>query len=198
MKRMMKAALLTALLTLSGIFSVVSAQTNAWRIQSPCENNFSVELPTPLYRVSWFEGKHGASLEPDEGFDDDKASYVALQSVPKMRQFGIVVLNVPKKERNNYRRKDFGGWYFMIGGDDAEPTSEEVVRVNGLIGKEYVYAKEIAADTYTRGRIFYADGRLYFIVFKASAIEDLMSADASRFLNSFRIQKRQRVSKRRA
>lgn len=192
----MKATVLIAV-TLFGAFISASAQTKTWRIQSPCDGTFSVELPAPLYEVSWFEGKHGPSLEPDAGFDRGGAAYVALQETPKKRQYGIVVQNVPKEERSEFQRGEFGGSWFVIGGDDATPTSEKVVRVNGFTGREYIYAQEIAEDTYTRGRIFYGAGRLYIIVFVASTAEDLMSAEATRFLDSFRIRTRRSVAKRR-
>lgn len=193
----MKATILTVI-TLFGAFAPAPAQTKIWRVQSPCHGDFSVDLPVPLYRVSWFEGKHGATLEPDEGFDEDGAAYVALQGTPKKRQYGIVVRDVTAEERSEYRRGDFGGNNFIIGGDDATPTLEQAVRLNGLNGREYVYAREISADTYTRGRIFYAGSRLYVIVFVASTPGDLMSADASRFLNSFRIRARGKAPARRA
>jgi hypothetical protein len=95
--------------------------------------------------------------------------------------------NVPRQERAAFARKEFGGLYFVIGSDDATATSQKIVRVNGLTGREYVYAKEIAKDTYTRGRIFYAAGRIYIIVFVGTSAEDLGSQEADRFLNSFRI-----------
>jgi hypothetical protein len=128
-------------------------------------------------------------MEPDEGFDRDAASYVSLQGKPKARQFGIVVWEVPKEDRRQYQKGDFGGEGFLIGGDDATATSQKAVRVNGLLGREYVHAEEISEDTYTRGRIFYAGGRLYTIVFVAKTAEDLMSADANRFLDSFRVRR---------
>lgn len=185
----MKAALLIVLLTASGAFTSIPAQQKAWRVQSPCNNNFSVKVPVPLYEVGWFEGKHGPSLEPDEEFDKGGAAYVALQATPKKRQFGVVVQDVPVKDRPEYRKGEFGGSYFVIGGDDATPTRERVVHVNGLTGREYVYAKEITLDTFTRGRIFYTGGRLYIVVFVASTPQDLMSPEANRFLDSFRVRR---------
>ena len=86
-------------------------------------------------------------------------------------------------------KRDFGGLYFVIGGDDATPTTEKVVRVNGLVGREYLYSNAISEDTYTRGRIFYAARRIYIIVFVGTSAEDLVSQDADRFLNSFRIRR---------
>ncbi|HEY0763921.1 MAG TPA: hypothetical protein VGD61_16215 [Pyrinomonadaceae bacterium] len=164
-----------------------SAQASAWRIQFPCDRSFSIEVPAHLYEVTWFEGKHGPSIEPEEDRKNGARAFVALQGTPKKRQFGVVVQNVPREERAAFVRKEFGGLYFVIGGDDATATSQKIVRVNGLTGREYVYAKEIAEDTYTRGRIFYAAGRIYIIVFVGTSAEDLGSQEADRFLNSFRI-----------
>ena len=165
----------------------VAAQGKAWRIQFPCDRSFTVEVPARLYEVTWFEGKHGPSIEPEEGFEKGGRAFVALQGTPKKRQFGIVVQNVPRVERRALQRREFGGLYFVIGGDDATPTSQKAVHVNGLTGREYVYAKEISEDTYTRGRIFYAAGRIYIIVFVGTSAEDLHSQEADHFLNSFRL-----------
>jgi hypothetical protein len=180
----MKIQLLVLLLILPGSGA---AQRRAWQTQFPCDRTFGVEVPSRLYEVSWFEGKHGPSLEPDESFEKDGRAFVALQRTPKKRQFGVVVQRVPREERRPLARGEFGGLYFLIGGDDATPTSEKTVHVNGLTGREYVYAKEISEDTYTRGRIFYAAGHLYIIVFVGTSAEDLSSQEADRFLNSFRL-----------
>jgi hypothetical protein len=181
---------------ISGGLSDVVAQKIDWRVQAPCVSDFSVELPAPLYEVSTFEGKHGPSLDAERGFDSFGPAFVALQKTPMERQFGIVVRNVSKKERKEFnldlKHGDFGGLNFMIGGDDATPTNEKIVRVNGLVGKEYTYAKAIKPDTYTRGRIFFINNRLYFVIFVTTKAEDISSADAERFLNSFRLRKKKR------
>jgi len=183
----MKIKILILLLILPGSSVTIATQRKAWRIQFPCDRTFSVEVPAHLYEVSWFEGKHGPSIEPEESFGKGGRAFVALQGTPKKRQFGIVVQNVSQEDRRALERREFGGLYFVIGGDDATPTSQKAVHVNGLAGREYVYAKEISEDTYTRGRIFYAAGRVYIIVFVGATAEDLSSQEADRFLNSFRL-----------
>jgi hypothetical protein len=197
----MKAILLKITATLLAITLPVLGQPKTWQMQTSCDG-FSVELPSPLYKVSWFEGKHGAEIEPDGEFNSGKSCYAALQENPKHRQFGIVVFDErgesTAREREGYKKGIFGAWHFMIGGDDDEATSEKIVRVNGLLGREYVFAKAIQLDTYTRGRIFYVNGRLYFIILVTSSAEDLMSPDADRFLNSFHIVSRRAAPKRKA
>jgi hypothetical protein len=196
----MRSPLLKIVTALWVLTATASGQTRVWRVQSPCDGSFSVEVPSPLFEVSWFEGKHGAEIEPDSPFDRDTRSYVSFQKDPKTRQFGIAVFDVSKdtteKERAEYAKGNFGRFDFMIGGDDAEATSESPVRAGGLIGREYFFKKEIQADTYTRGRIFYADARLYFVILRATTPDDLASPDAARFLDSFRIARR-RASPRR-
>jgi hypothetical protein len=158
----------------------------------PCDSNFTVIVPSPLYKVSSFEGAHGAGLEADVNFGNGFSSYVALQSRPAERQFGIVIMDVPRKERKKLQSGNSGGFTFMIGGDDAEPTSEKTIRSNNLVGKEYVFAKAIRPDRYTRGRIFYVGGRIYFVIILSRSAEDLASPDADRFLNSFALRKKKR------
>jgi hypothetical protein len=186
----MKSAVVIIGLVLSGHILPAPAQSNTWRTQAACQADFTVQLPVPLYKVSWFEGKHGPSFEPDEGFDKGGVSaHVGLQRNPLARQYGVVIWEVPLAERAEYRRGNLGSTNFVIGGDDADPTAVKDVNVNGLKGKEYVFAKQISEDTYTRGRVFYARGRLYMLVFVATTAADLSSGDADRFLNSFRLRK---------
>lgn len=181
---------LPILLFFAGAFAGAEAQNKTWKLNSPCDNDFSVETPARLYNVGWFEGKHGPSMDPDEPFEQDDDSYAAIQSTPMSRQFGIVVMKVPRKDRREYERREFGGLYFMIGGDDVWPTTERMIRRNGLLGREYVYADPVAENKYPRGRIFYARGRLYFVIFVGATAADATSPDAERFLNSFRLRKR--------
>jgi len=172
------------LLTLLVTSFQCDAQT--WRVYSP-DKRFSVELPALLQLVTFFEGKHGASNEPGLDADKDVVFYAALQPEPKDREYGVIVIDGgSKKMRPAERQKRVEGLDFVIGGDDATPTSERALRVNGLLGKEYIYANDIADEVYTRGRIFDVGDRIYVIVFRARTAADLKSADAERFLNSFR------------
>lgn len=173
--------LLTLLMTLE------QRHAQSWRVYSPPDKSFSIELPAPLRRVTFFEGKTGASSEAGLDVDKNVSSYAALQSAPKVREYGVIVIDGRSKELDPVeRRKRVAGLDFVIGGDDATPTSKSTVQANGLTGKEYVYAKEIGDGIYTRGRVFDAGKRIYVIVFRARTAEDLGSPDAERFLNSFR------------
>lgn len=198
----MKSALHRIVMFAVAISPLACGQSGQWRTQSPCDGGFSVEVPSPLFEVGWFEGKHGMSFEPDLEFDRGHQSYVAFQTHPKVRQFAVVVWDVSgekwKKERAEFQRAEFGRSDFMIGGDDAQATRTSPVRIGGLVGREYVFDKEIEADTFTRGRIFYADNRLYFVIFRAMSAEDLMSPDANRFLMSFHLSRQWIAPRRKA
>src|ERR1043166_5613064 len=134
----------------AGSLFPAEAQNPTWKTQSPCDSDFSVKVPSPLYR----EGS-------DEDFEPDISAYVA-KFKPARRLFRVDVWKVGKKDRRNL---DFGGMWFIIGGDDAFDFTESVVRRNGLVGKEYVYHEKVGDGSYPRGRIFYARGRIYFVIF---------------------------------
>jgi hypothetical protein len=151
------------------------SRNQRWQIYSPPDNSFSVESPVPLQIESEGERQEGISF------------YVACLSSPIARNFGIVVIDGNHAEwspETSENRTD--GLWFLIGGDNAEPTRETVVRANGLTGKEYVYSRESRNGFFARGQIFDAGERIYVIVFASSAAEDLTSSDAERFFASFR------------
>lgn len=119
-----------------------------------------------------------------------------LSNIPLSSMIATVI-----SSKNSFRNSTtFSGCIFSlnfvkpqwwIGGDDeSEPTGVMDVDVNGLKGKEYIYAKAISLDRYTRGRIFDGGDRVYLLTFKSSIAEDLSSDAATRFLNSFRLRKK--------
>ena len=126
------------LLTMLMASFAVGAQS--WRVYSPAEKSFSIKLPVPLQRVTSFEGKYGASTELGHDVHKNVLSYTALQSAPKVREYGVIVIDGKSKEFLSAKRID--GFEFFIGGDDATPTSQRTVHVNGMTGKEYVYANK--------------------------------------------------------
>lgn len=184
----MKVTLVTIFVVLI-ISSSVYAQ--GWRVYSPPDTNYSVESPSPFRRVRYYEGEHGIG---DAWTTEEEARggivYVAQQSSPYARDFAVLVMDIPKKHRPvSADVLDYLKWW--IGGDDdSEPTSVLDVNVNGLKGKEYIYATAISLDRHTRGRIFDGGDKVYILIFKSSTAEDLSSDAATRFLNSFCLRKK--------
>jgi hypothetical protein len=183
----MRAIILT-LVTL--LVSTTNSYSQGWRMYKPSGKGFSVELPAPLRSVPSFEGEHGVSMERHPEMPEWVAYYAAIQSVPVDRQFGIVVYDIPPKDRKRVTAELLERLRIVIGDDDTSPTSEKEIQINGLSGKEYSYAKDQSLDIYTKGRIFYTGRQIYIIVFRTRSPEDLTSPDAERFLNSFRLRKR--------
>lgn len=162
------------------------AQDGGWRVYSPPGGGFVVELPAPLRKVVWFEGEHGASLEPSQRMKG-ASCYAVVQTTPEESQFGVTVIDARGELSGSKRRAEFLDYLKIFIGDDdrPEPESVKVIRSGALAGKEYFYIKENGA-LYTRGRIFDAGDKIYVVVFVGRKAEDLTSPEAERFLNSFR------------
>lgn len=167
--------------------AVVASFAQSWRTYAPTSESFSVELPTSLCRVGAFEGKYGVVDEPDVHRYKHVSFYASIQSEAK-REYGIIVINrKAEKSVKGQKADDIEGFEVFIGSDEATPTSETIIRANGLVGKEYTYAKEIKVGIFTRGRVFGTPTQIYVLVFRARTAKDLNSPDAERFLGSFRL-----------
>jgi len=182
---------------LIALIATPSIYAQGWRVYAPPNTSYIVESPAPFRRVRYYEGEHGIG---DAWTTKEEARgslvYVAQQSSPKARDYAVLAMDIPKNRRPlSADVLDYLKWW--IGGDDeSEPTSRLDVNVNGLKGKEYIYAKDIAFARYTRGRIFDAGERVYILIFKSSTAEDLSSEAATRFLDSFRLRKKTSRQKR--
>src|SRR5215210_4226770 len=104
------------LMLLTILMTSLDSDAQSWRVYSPPEKSFSVELPTPLHRVTFFEGKGGASNEPGLDVDENVCSYAALQSTPKVREYGVIVIDGKSKKLSPAEReKRVAGLDFVIG-----------------------------------------------------------------------------------
>jgi len=201
-----KPAVLVALIGLPFHLSCGLARAQAqWKTYTSPDKTFLLEAPAPLREVASFDGEHGASLDPDQEYQWAK-SYAVIETGGDVR-FGLNVINGrPKDFRSQPRAKLL--WYLsaVLIGDEDNPDSkiQKRINVNGLKGNEYFHSREnriigngSTGEIHTRGRIFDTGARIYVITFIGNDAEDLTSADAERFLNSFRLLKhRTRVSRR--
>lgn len=185
------------------IGNISHAQNKGWRVHSPPGRGFSVEVPAPLRRVKSFDGEHGVDFDPDQ----DKHgifSYAAIENTPEDCRFGIIVLNGRAKNLLSLPRKETIDYLSVIligDDDDSEPESVKDVRVNGLVGRDYLYVRDerksafgSTGSIHTRGRIFDTGSKIYVLVFVGQDTTQLTSPDAERFLNSFRLRRQKRKS----
>jgi len=166
-----------------------------WQTYISPDKSFSIEAPAALREVASFDGEHGANLAADQKYGW-ATCYAVIETDHDVR-FGVDVVNSRLKDiRSQPRAKLL--WYLsavLIGDEDnPNPKIQKPVTANGLRGKEYFHIREnLAGNTgeiYTRGRIFDRGNRIYVVTFIGRDVKDLTSDDAERFLNSFRLLKR--------
>lgn len=168
-------------------------QGGNWQTYSPRGSNFSVEAPAPLRKVESFSGEHNASLERSQRIEW-ASCYSAIETIPGDSRFGVIVINANQKQLRSEAREGEYGLFRYLGGfligneDESTPTSVQAIEVNGVKGKEYIYTY-MRGGVSARGRIFETKGRIYVVVFAGQEDKDLTSADATRFLNSFRVRR---------
>lgn len=174
----------------------LGSYAHGWRLYSLAGTNSSVQSPAPFRRVPSYEGEHGIGDKwPSKRAWPGFVAYVA-QEPSKSRDYAVIVFPRTKQIRALLEDdKDSLEW-FIGGDDDSKPTSVLSVYVGGVEGKEYVYTKEVSSDTYTRGRVLDSGAKVYILIFKSSTPKDLSSDDATRFLDSFRLQKKTRGAKK--
>jgi len=160
-----------------------------------------------LRAVASFDGEHGANLSPDQKYAW-ATCYAVIEPGREDARLGVDIVNGHLKDiRSQPRAKLL--WYLsavLIGDDDdPNPKIQKRIRVNGLRGNEYFHIRDKNAGggnqspMYTRGRIFDRGDRIYVVTFIGQNQKDLTSADAERFLNSFRLVKhRTRARQQRA
>jgi hypothetical protein len=175
---------------------IAYAQKEGWRVYSPPDKSFKVELPAPLREVMSFEGEHGANLEPDQK-GEGGTCYAAIDTTPKESRFGIIVINERTRAKflRSVKRDKLLGYLsaVFIGDDDETQFMKAPIEVkhHGVTGKEYFYIKDVTVNRplFTRGRIFDTGKKIYILVFVGRDAKDLTSVDAERFLTSFRLHK---------
>ena len=170
----------------------VQAQGNSWQTYSPSDSRFSVELPAPLRKVMSFEAEQRASLALDQKMKG-ASCYAAIETTPGESRFGIIVIPAKYLSKISMSKEGvFRSLSYTFLADDDEPQflkpPLELIQ-NGLSGKEYIYIKDskYSGSLYTRGRILDAGSAFYVLVYVGRDEKDLLSFDANRFLNSFRV-----------
>lgn len=161
----------------------VKTSKSSWQVFAPAGLGFRIEVPSKPARI---ENEYG-DIDP-KGY---KSIYVygPRETSHRTTTFEIIVL-VPSEAMNkeNGGANKLGGLEFTIGGDDAEPTSQSRINVNGLQGKEFIYHfPEAETLGHRKGRIIDAKTKIFVLIYATSTVSGLKSSAAARFFNSFKI-----------
>jgi hypothetical protein len=154
-----------------------SAQAG-WRPFSPPDKAFTVELPS----------------EPQHDSDDplsDAAltgeTYTAMDVSTGLSFYTINILCTERLKAKGVEPNSLlDGLVEMMAGAPHKLVSKSRVEVDGLPGREFVYANERGND-YSKGRLINADSRVYMLMIVADNVEALSDAGVKRFLNSFHV-----------
>ena len=176
-------------------------QSGDWRTYSPADGSFSVSVPAPLRKVAAFSGEHGVYVGPVEDEDSGQV-YAALEGAPEDARFGIVIAKAKPfvSELKRSEAIEYLSWILLADEDELQfMKPSKRISSNGLVGTEYFYVKEPTMNDpmFTRGRIIDAGQKIYILIFIGKDANDLTSADAERFFNSFRLTKH-KIKKRAA
>ena len=153
---------------------------SSWRVFAPRRMGFRIEFPAKPHRIDDLYGD-------TEGYKSVDV-YGVSQLVPIRKEYQVIVL-VPSEEmsKGNPDENKLWGLKFTIGGDDAVPTRQSDIRVNGLKGKEFIYDfPDADALGHRKGRIIDARRRIFVLIYATNTASDLNSSAAARFFDSFK------------
>lgn len=165
--------------------STLQGQTQRnWRVYSPPDKSFTVELPQ--------EPRHTNKMDPTSA---DEASFFEctksvdayeIQLKPQSPEYAFVigvfdVSGCPRKaETFNNEVKDL---IAILGGDNKRLIKNEQVKVNGLPGREFIYAN---GELYGRVLVINAGKRIYMLTYTNNSSSTTSSAETIRMFSSFR------------
>jgi|GEM_PF-1071020 len=196
------AQVFVAILTLGPFGLIAQGQARNWRVYSSTDDQFTVEVPSGVRITKTGESKNEATLGPDqkESLDSYISIYEDAAASNQDSKFRIIVVNGQAKILKSLSRNNLLTYLsvMLIGDDDdPQPTSETLIKIDRLVGTEYVWAKESKVleygstnEIFSRGRIFDEGNKIYIIVFRGENADELKSPTTEHFLSSFRLHKR--------
>lgn len=149
--------------------------TKMKRMWSPPDNSFTIEVPANLQEI---KGEY--TDESKERFRSIKL-FGTSEAEASIGVFQVVILDLSKKEQRNVNGK-LKGLEFLIGGDDQNPTRETELRVDGLRAREVLFA---GPGKCSKGLFIDAGNRIYVLGAVGKVCEDLDTATAKRFFETF-------------
>ncbi|MCP9496912.1 MAG: hypothetical protein MSG64_21040 [Pyrinomonadaceae bacterium MAG19_C2-C3] len=169
--------------------SIVQNKTQAgWRVYSPPDKSFTVELPGephPTDDYDFMEGGGAAFFKCTKSADSYQLD---LQPESVINSFSIGVFDVSTcKRRPETFNEEIEAIIPIIGGDDKLILRDSKLRVDGLPAREFIYKKGIV---YGRVLIVNAGKRIFLLIYASDIPEATSSPEAARMFKTFHPAKR--------
>ncbi len=166
--------------------TVQNQTQSTWRVYSPPDKSFTVELPQEPRRTN--------KIDPTGTDENEKSFFECTKSVdayelqlkPQSPEYSFVigVFDVSGCQRKlETFNKEVKGLVAIIGGDDKQLIKDEQLKVHGLPGREFIYQN---GDLYGRVLVVNAGKRIYMLTYTNDASGTTTSAETTRMFSSFR------------
>lgn len=171
---------------LQGCPIIPNRTQSGWRVYSPPDKSFTVELPG--------EPQHTNKLDPTSSDENEKSFFKCTKSINgyvfplrpahPANVFVIGVFDVSDcKRKRELFDEEVKGLVTVIGGDNKRLVSDSAVRTDGLPGREFIYEN---GDSYGRVLIVNAGRRIYLLSYTTDVRGATTSSEATRMFSSFR------------
>lgn len=174
---------LLACILLVLVSSKLASAQLSWRVFSPTDKSFTVELPERPRQVT----PPGNTEEPPESlFENIRSAYVytfSLRRNEPMAGFSFGVLHLSKPISKSQFDQTVNSSMLWIGGDDKHFSKEADAVVSGFHGREFIYDKGIASG---RALFISAGSRIYLMLYHTEVEGDIASEAVARIFRTFK------------
>jgi hypothetical protein len=168
-------------------YTIMPNQTQSdWRVYSPPDKSFTVELPGEPHQTN--------KLDPASSDENEKSFFECTKSIkayslPLRPEHPANVFVIGVFDVSGCRRKpelfdeEVKGLVTLIGGDDKSLISDSATRANDQPGREFIYEN---GDRYGRVLIVNGGRRIYLLSYTTDVRGATTSPEATRMFSSFR------------
>ena len=157
--------------------SVVRASQAKWKVYTPPDKRFSVELPwKPNYQRRTVAGRIGPLPGPTEGITSVDRYDLRISEPNTSCTIDVytVIDRDPSQEFEKKRSQTATNSYFV---------RDEAVEVNGLKGRHYIYKKGKVASRYL---ILFAEHTVYTVTFYTEGDKGIERGAVNKIFDTFR------------
>jgi len=177
---------LAASAQLKGYPTTPNQTQSDWRVYSPPDKSFTVELPGEPHQTN--------KLDPASSDENEKSFFECTKSIKAYslplrpehpaNVFVIGVFNMSGcKRKPELFDEEVKGLVTLIGGDDKSLISDSATRANDLPAREFIYEN---GDRYGRVLIVNGGRRIYLLSYTTDIRGATTSPEATRMFSSFR------------